>query len=690
MTTQAEDFLVEIGTEELPSKSLHLLASSFAEKLEQEFNKAQLTFEKIDFFATPRRLAVWVSNVASKQQDRTIERLGPALALAYDKEGNPTPAALGFAKSCQVSLDSLQVKSTPKGECLFFNQIVSGDTFINLAPYFVKTALSQLPIPKPMQWGEHSATFIRPVHWLLMMYGESIIPCQLFELESDHKTYGHRFHHPDPIIIKNPQSFQRVLRDEGYVICDYEIRKEIIREQTLALGKQKGKVIIDEELLDEVTGLVEWPVALLGKFDNRFLDVPQEALISAMKYHQKCFPVFNSDNNLIPYFIFIANIESREPEEVIIGNERVIHARLADAEFFYHADLKVGITQYLTHLKTIIFQNKLGSLYDKASRIANLSGYIAEQLHCDVQQARRAGLLCKADLTTEMVGEFPELQGTMGYYYALSNKEPFEVAVGIKEHYQPRFSGDVVPTPGISSCVALADKIDTLVGIFGIRQIPTGEKDPFALRRAALGVLRILIENKLPLDLRNLLDQAAEGYPPLENENVVEETLTFIMDRLRAWYLEQDITPDVFAAVFARYPTIPFDFDRRIQAVQYFQKLPEAQALAAANKRVSNILKQASLPPHNNYNYALFEQSAEKALADKIEQIDPKIKQLLNQQDFEQALSILAGLRECIDQFFNEVMVMTENEAIRTNRLILLKNLRELFFSIADISLLQA
>lgn len=689
MLKACNDFLVEIGTEELPPKSLYQLASSFASNVEKELNQENLNYECVQFFATPRRLAILIKAIPAKQEDKVFERIGPIVTLAYDKAGKPTPAALGFAKSCKVALEELAIKSTPKGDCLYFSQQLSGESFITLAPLIVKKALGALPIAKPMRWGKHNAPFIRPVHWLVLLYGEQIIPCQLFDLEANNKTLGHRFHHPLAISLAQPQEYETKLLHQGYVICDYHKRKTSIRNQIESIAEQSGNhVVIDESLLDEVTGLVEWPVALLGKFDTKFLTVPQEALISAMKLHQKYFHLIDQKGCLIPSFVFIANISSKDPDEVIKGNERVIRARLADAEFFYHTDLKVGLDHYFNSLKTIIFQNKLGSLHDKAFRISSLAAYIASKLSIDAGLAQRAGLLCKADLTSEMVNEFPELQGIMGYYYALASNEPAEVALAIKEHYCPAFSGDTLPQTPLGNCIALADRLDTLIGIFSINQSPTGEKDPFALRRAALGVLRLLIENKLPLDLSDLLTEAAAGYQ-LSEKTLINDTLAFILERLRAWYLEQGIEADVFSAVFARYPTSPLDFDNRIKAVQFFKQLPQAQALAAANKRVSNILKQTALPPNTNYNYAFFEVIAEKMLADTIEAKAKEIEQLCQQDDFKQALTLLATFREPIDQFFDEVMVMTENEALRHNRLVLLNALRELFLKIADISLLQ-
>lgn len=683
------DFLVEIGTEELPPKALYKLANVFAQKIEEALIKSEVSFREVGFFATPRRLAVYVSELAENQSDRIVERLGPALALAYDENKQPTAAAIGFAKSVQVPLEDLLTKETPKGECLYFKQQLPGETIFKLAPDFVKKALGTLPIPKPMNWGDHTTSFIRPVHWVLMMYGEKIIPCELFELNASNQTFGHRFHHKNSFEIKKPQEYVQTLENQGFVIPNFEVRREKIRSQIETLAQHKGKVVINEALLEEVTGLVEWPCALFCTFDERFLTVPQEALISAMQYHQKCFHLVDAQEQLLPYFITVANIESKHQAEVVRGNERVMRARLADAEFFYHTDIKNGLSHYLQQLKTVIFQNKLGTLFDKATRIGNLAEFIGKQMNVDSKACQRAGLLSKADLTTEMVGEFPELQGIMGYYYALDKKEDETIAVAIKEHYQPRFAGDALPKSGISTAVALADKLDTLIGIFGIHQAPTGEKDPFGLRRSALGILRLLIENQLALDLKVLLNEAKNQYDNLENANVVAETLAFIMERLKSWYLEQDIEQDVYASVFARYPTSPHDFDKRINGVQNFVKLPEAQALTLANKRVNNILKEIIVPTNSQLNYALLELDAEKELAEIIDQVTKKVSIFCENYQYVEALTLLAKLRKSIDQFFDNVMVMSDNEKIRDNRIILLNNLRQLFLQIADISLLQ-
>lgn len=683
-----DDFLIEIGTEELPSKSLSDVSRFLGEQIEQELKKAEIQYGNFELFATPRRLAVLVKNISNYQKDREVIKTGPQVTAAYDAKGKPTPAATGFAKSCGVAVEELKTTQTPKGECLYYKQIIPGKTFVDLVPEIIKKTIEQVPQTK-MYWGEHKTPFIRPVHWILMIYGKSVISCELFDLKSGSNTFGHRFHHPENIKVNHPSEYVDLLCKQGFVIPNFEDRKKIIKDQIQTIAKNKGKPVIEENLLTEVTGLVEWPVALIGHFEERFLKVPHEALISSMKYHQKSFHLEDNDGHLLPYFITIANIQSLQSDKVILGNERVMRARLADAEFFYHSDLKHGMEHQLERLQSVIFQEKLGTLYEKANRLKKLAGTIAELIHTDKNAASRAGLLCKADLTTEMVGEFPELQGIMGYYYALADHETETVAVAIKEHYLPKFSGDILPTTTVGNAVALADRLDTLVGIFGINHAPTGDKDPYGLRRAALAALRIIIEHKLPLDLRHLLNLAKNEYPLLENTRVIDETLEFVMERLRSWYIEQGVPADVYSSVFARYPTAPLDFDKRIKAVQHFQTLPEAKSLAQANKRVSNILKQTILPPHTNLNYDLFQFPAEEKLADIIEHNTKEIEEYCRAYDYESALTLLAQLRDPIDQFFDHVMVMVEDENLKNNRLILLNNLRSLFLQIADISLLQ-
>ncbi len=686
--THSQDFLVEIGTEELPPKSLVNLATFFANGIESGFNAANLPFEEIQFFATPRRIAVLVKKAAKKQMERLTEKIGPNVDLAYDQEGKPTSAAIGFAKSCGITPDSLKTVETPKGKCLYYQTQVSGKSIFEVAPTVIRKALNQLPIPKPMLWGNHSTAFLRPVHSLVVMYGAEVIPFRYFDLDADNQSFGHRFHSPSTITIQCSSDYAATL-EKNFVIADYQKRKTCILDQIQKLTLSKGSALVDDSLLEEVTSIVEWPNALMGSFDKRFLAVPQEALISSMKTHQKCFPLIDEEGNLLPYFITIANINSKDPQTVIVGNERVMRARLADAEFFYQTDLKQGIEKQLTQLKTVIFQHKLGTVYDKSLRIAKLAVTLAEKIEIDPQKAHRAGLLCKADLTSEMVGEFPELQGIMGYYYALEDNISHDVATAIKEHYLPRFSGDRIPTEKLASLIAIADKLDTLVGIFGINQAPTGEKDPFGLRRAALAINRILIERNLSFDLGELIELAVNNYPPLENPATVTETLSFMMERLRAGYVEKGMDTTIFNSVFSRYPTSPLDFNQRIQAVNFFQTLPEAKALSAANKRVSNILRQANFLSGRGLNPELFEHEAEKELATLIEQQTIKITEFCIKHQYQEALILLSTLKAPIDKFFDQVMVLTDDEKQRNNRLVLLHLLQNLFLQIADISLLH-
>lgn len=690
MNQTQKDFLIEIGTEELPPKSISGLVSNFSAQLELVLNQAKLTYRDIQLYTTPRRIAVLIKSLLAQQPDRYIEKTGPSLSTAYDAQGNPTPQALGFAKSCGVDFSTLQVKETPKGNCLSFTQQIKGENIFALAPKFIAKALDLLPISRPMNWGDMKTPFIRPVHWILLMYGDEVIPCELFGLKTDNKTFGHRFHFPAALEISNPDDYATLLSTKGFVLPNFQQRKEHIRHEITTLASQKGQVVINEDLLDEVTGLVEWPTPLLCRFHERFLKIPPEALTSVINIHQKNFPIIDrSKQNLLPFFIAVANIESQNPQQVVVGNERVMHARLADGEFFYHADLIHSLPDYLERLKGVIFQHKLGTMWDKANRLSKLASLIAKELDYPVEAAERAGLLSKADLVTQMVGEFPELQGIMGYYYALKDKELTEVANAIKEHYLPRYSGDELPKTSIGTTLALADRLDTLVGIFGINQAPTGEKDPFALRRAAMGTLRIMIENRLPLDLKKLLLYAQNGYEHLENPDTVDQVLDFIIDRLRAWYQERGTNTDVYSSVLARYPTSPLDFDNRIQAVQHFQQLPEAHALAAANKRVKNILKQTEAPQQSQLNHALLQEPAEKQLATVLEQMSKEVEKLCIACKYTEALTVLAKLQQPIDNFFDQVRVMVEDEKIKENRLTLLISLRNLFLKVADVSLLH-
>lgn len=692
---QQDDFLVEIHTEELPPKSLVKLAQAFCQKIKEHLVKAELAFEDIQYYATPRRLAVQVSKLAAMQPDQHIERKGPALSAAFDAEGKPSPACVGFARSCGVTPAELITLKTPQGEWVGYQQVVSGKRVEELLPVFVESAVAALPIAKWMRWGDSDIQFVRPVHAVVMLYGPDIIEATILGCETDRKTRGHRFHAPEWISIEHASQYNQQLK-AGYVIADFAERRAMIEQLAdQSIQKQlngKGKVLISSDaLLDEVTGLVEWPVALCGQFDPAFLEVPKEVLISSMQDHQRYFPVVDQQGNLLPYFITMSNIESQDVARVVHGNERVLRARLSDAAFFYREDQKLRLEDRLPTLKGIVFQAKLGSLYHKAERVSRLAGMLAKQLNLDVTMAERAALLAKTDLITNMVGEFPELQGVMGAYYAKHDGEHSDVVAAMAEQYLPRFAGDSLPQNAIGQVLALADRLDTLLGTFGINQIPTGDKDPYGLRRAALGVLRILIEHKIDLNLRDVLMFAATTYQvPLENADAVSDVLQFMQERLRALYLEQGVTPDVFAAVAALKIDRPVDVDQRIHAVQAFKKLNEAGALSAANKRVSNILAKYEEPIlANAVSDALFEVVAEKALAEELAAKHAVVSKLSALGEYDAVLLQLAELRKPVDDFFDEVMVMTDDKSRRENRLLLLTQLRALFLQVADIALLQ-
>ncbi len=689
-----KDFLVEIHTEELPPKALSRLAKSFLQEVEAHLVKLQLSYKEAVFYATPRRLAVLVKSLMSQQPEAHIERRGPAVSAAFDGEGKPSPACLGFAKSCGVSVEQLITIKNNQGEWVGFQQRVPGKTVQELLPTIIQESLAALPIPKRMRWGSGTVEFVRPVKSVILLYGDDVVDAKILGVRSGRETSGHRFHCKKIISISRPSAYVKYL-EKGYVIADFERRKQMIAEQAQAIASHTfdadARVEISAALLDEVTGLVEWPVAILGDFDQRFLDVPAEALISAMQEHQRYFPVVDKHGKLLPHFVAISNIEARDMQHVIAGNERVLRARLSDAAFFFETDKKQRLEYFVELLKGSVFQAKLGTVYDKAVRLSTLAGAIAKTIGADETAGARAGLLAKADLATAMVGEFPEMQGVAGSYYALNDSESRDVANAVKEHYMPRFSGDAVPTNKISCAVALADRLDTLVGIFGINQQPTGDKDPFALRRAALGILRILIECKIDLDLQLLLEAAVHGYQcSLENTAVVEQVLNFILERLKPWYQEQAINPDVFASVAALGVTRPYDFHRRIQAVQRFKQLPDAESLSVANKRVSNILAKYDTPiDAKAVNASLFESDAERELAQKLDVFDRVISPLYHDARYVDVLSQLADLRKPVDDFFEKVMVMADDKAQRENRLLLLTKLRSLFLQVADVALLQ-
>lgn len=689
--TASQDLLVEIGTEELPPKSLENLSEAFLSGICAGLEKHGLGYRIATPFATPRRLAVLIRGVDVSQPDRDIERRGPLVSAAFNEQGEPTRAAIGFARSCGVDIASLGRQETEKGACLVYRGVQPGQPAKALAPGIVQTALDTLPIPKRMRWGNNSFEFVRPIHWIVLMLGQEAVEAELYGTRCDCLTYGHRFHHPDTIRITEAGEYAAMLEKHGWVVPLFSVRKERIKLLVQEAAEQAGgTAVIDDELLKEVASLVEWPKAIAGRFEPDFLQVPAEALIATMKGNQKYFHMVDHDNKLMPYFIAVSNVDSRDLEAVKAGNERVIRPRLADAKFFWEQDGAHSLESRWDKLKNVIFEIRLGSLYDKSKRIAKLAGDIAEKSGADALLAIRAGQLCKCDLLTDMVGEFPELQGVMGEYYARHDGENPLVAHAIREHYSPRFWGDVLPESKIGQAVALADRVDTLTGIFGIGQTPTGDKDPYGLRRAALGVLRIMIEQRLPLDLKALLADSAQSYPPgLLPLEVDTQVYDFILERMRGYYAEQGIPPDTIEAVLVCRPAQPLDAERRIRSVEAFRGLPAAESLAVANKRIHNILKKSGEDIPKQADPTYFIHAQERTLYDKLNEAGRRISPYIAQGDYQQALEHLAGLRETVDEFFDHVMVMDKDMTVRNNRLALLQTLRELFLKIADISKLQ-
>lgn len=692
------DLLVEIGTEELPPNALQRLRDAFHADLVAGLATASLEHGAHRAFASPRRLAILIEDLVVRQPDQRIERRGPALKAAYDADGNPTKAAVGFAGSCGVAVDALEVMTTEKGEWLVYRGVSEGAETASLIPGLVSDALAQLPIPRRMRWGTGNAAFVRPVHWAVLLFGDQVIHAELMGVCSGRETRGHRFHAPDAITIDTPSQYESILENQGYVIADFERRREMVRSAAVAAADALGgQAMIEPELLDEVTALVEWPVAVSGSFEERFLAVPSEALISSMQGHQKYFPVTDANGRLMPRFITIANLESRDPAEITRGNERVIRPRLADAEFFWNQDRKRPLEDRISDLRGIVFQQQLGSLYDKAVRVASLARLLAGQFGVKADVAERAALLAKCDLLTEMVGEFPELQGTMGRYYAAHDGLGDDIPVSLDEQYMPRYAGDALPGTPLGQLLAIAERTDTLVGIFAIGQAPTGDKDPFALRRAALGLMRILVEQQRDFGLIDVFEAAAAHLPEgVDGDAQVKAVFAFCMDRLRGYYLEQGYTPELIEAVRAvevtdshglHHPVdSPVDFDRRLRACAAFQKEPAAASLAAANKRVKNILRKAEDTPEGRPDPALFTQTEEQALFDVIIPLAETVETLVEQADYTKALTRLADAREAVDAFFDHVMVMAEDDAVRRNRLALLQTLTRLFSSVADIS----
>ncbi len=686
MSTQ--DFLFEIGTEELPAKALAGLIDALADGIGNGLKTAGLAFASIDKFCAPRRLAVRVIALQSEQAAKVVEKRGPALNAAYDASGNPTPAAVGFARSNGVEFSALEKLETDKGAWLVYRAQQAAVPAVQLLPAIISDAVAKLPIPKPMRWGDTRHAFLRPVHWLVALLGDQVVDLELFGLKSGRETFGHRYHAPQALRLDKPADYEMLLREQGKVIAPEALRKQVIREQVKKLADEVGGVaVVREDLLDEVIGLVEWPVALRGTFEARFLAVPQECLISTMADNQRYFHIVDAQHKLLPYFITISNIDSTHAQSVISGNEKVIRPRFADAEFFFQQDKKKRLDERLPLLANMVFQEKLGTLLDKSERVALLAAEVARHIGVDTRAAQRAGELCKADLITAMVGEFPELQGIMGEYYARNDGEAADVAQGIREHYLPRYSGDALPASGVGLCVAIADRIDTLTGIFGIGQAPTGAKDPFALRRAAIGLLRLCIEKELNLDLRELITSAIRILGSrVTNAKLEKDLLEFVSSRYAALTDFELTRPESLAAVLALNIVRPFDFQRRVLAVEHFATLPEAGALAAANKRVRNILAKSDATDSVQIDTALLKEPAEIELHRAIAAAKAETRPLVQGGDYRAVLVRLAALRTVVDGFFDDVMVNAEDAALRRNRHALLRELQDLFMAVADIS----
>ena len=681
--------LFELGMEELPPKALLSLRDALRDDCLRRLSEAGIEPAGVTAFATPRRLALLLEGIPAHQPDQVQERRGPAVAAAFDATGAPTRAAQGFARSCGVAIEDLERDNTDKGEYLVHREARKGAALEQLLPEILAASLAALPTPKRMRWGTGEVEFVRPVHWLVVLHGERLIEMELLGLHSGRSTRGHRFHCPRELELAHARDYADVLQSDGVVQASFEDRRESIRSQIEAEAEAAGgRALVDAGLLDEVTALVEWPVALTGNFDARFLDVPQEALISTMQDNQKYFPLVDDAGRMLPRFIVISNIHSRQPEAVRSGNERVLRPRFADAEFFWEQDRRETLASREPWLATVVFERRLGTLADKSRRLARLMDELAKPMGLDPEMARRAALLAKCDLGSRMVFEFPELQGTMGRYYALHDGEPEPLAQALEQHYWPRHAGAALPEGPLAQALALADRLDTLVGIFAIGKDPSGAKDPFALRRAALGLLRILVERELPLALTPLLKAAAatvaERVP--EALEAVPRVRAYILERLRGYLLDQGMAPEVFEAVAAVDPDAPLDFVRRARAVQQFRERPEAEALAGANKRIQNLLRKAEQEGHGDVDAQLLQAPAEQLLLDALRGIEPQVAAAVERGDYVAALEDLADLRAPVDAFFDDVMVMVEDSALRANRLALLARLARRFDSVADIS----
>ncbi len=688
---ETTDYLIEIGTEELPPVALPELSRAFRETMAVALRERDIRPEAIKEFATPRRLALLIQGLPVRQPDKQIERRGPALTAAYDAQGMPTRAALGFATACGVSLEQLHRSETAKGAWLVHRTVLTGQATAEILAALVEKALGRLPIPRRMRWGTGDAEFVRPVHWIVSLLGEDVLPGTIMGLPSGRKTYGHRFHHPQPISLQHPAEYANALRSEGYVIANFGERRQLIRERVEAAAAAIGGcAVIKEALLAEVTALVEWPIALCGSFDRRFLDMPPEVLICTMQDNQKYFPVVNEQNQLMSAFVTVSNIESQNPAVVRAGNERVVRPRLADAEFFWNQDRRRTLASRVPDLAQVTYQRKLGSLADKVQRVVQVAAHLGAKLGADPMLAHRAAELGKCDLLTHMVYEFPELQGVMGRYYAAHDGENPAVARAIEEQYLPRYAGDRIPTSAVAQALALAERFDSLIGSFAIGQQPTGAKDPFALRRNGLGVVRTIIEGGLVLDLESDLRFSASTFPEsIDAGKAVAPVLAFLRDRLRGYYLEQGFSVDEVEAVAAAGISDLTDFDARIRAVAAFRKLAAASSLEAANKRIRNILRRDDGSPVPAIDPTLLLEPAEKSLASALASTRLTVVPLFSVGRYAEALHALAELHGPVDSFFDEVLVMSEDPNLRMNRLALLGELESLFATVADFSRLQ-
>ena len=684
-----KDLLFELGCEELPPKSLLKLSNALLSGIEAGLKEAELNYTSAHAYASPRRLAVIINGLNTSQPDKSVEKRGPAVQAAFAEDGTPSKAAQGFARGCGVTVDQLDRLKTDKGEWLAFNQEVKGLPTEQLIPGIILKSIQQLPIAKRMRWGSYATEFVRPVHWAVLLFGNAVITTEILGLTTSNQSQGHRFHAPETISIDQADQYVEKLKEQGKVIVDFAERQAIIQQKAnTAADSVNGIAHIETDLLEEIAALNEWPVPVLGNFDSRFLDLPNEVLITTMQSNQKYFPIKNKDGDLLPHFITFSNIESNRPASIQEGNERVIMPRLADAEFFWRQDRKQKLEDRVSSLESIVFQKTLGTLADKTQRLENLAEHIAKQLNADVTLAKRAAHLAKTDLMTDMVGEFASLQGLMGRYYALADNEPSEVAFAIEEQYFPKQSGSPTPSSTTGQILSLAEKIDTLCGIFSAGLIPTGDKDPYALRRATLGSLRIIIENQLDLDIVELINVTlAQFNHDFDHAKTQQLVTDFVFDRLKGYCLDQAYTADEFEAVISVKPTQPLDFMQRLQAVQAFRKLPEAESLAAANKRIINILKKSDTQPADSIDGLI--EAQEKDLHSAANNSATDIKPLLEQKDYQATLTRLAQLKDDVDAFFDNVMVNTDDLALRASRLALLSMLSSQFLKIADISKLQ-